>query len=62
MNLNNCQFRGSSNITIPKYVGAYEIGNTYHKFSFALTYKPNFIHRFFMKLLLDFRWIDYKNE
>ena len=43
----------------PKYVGGYRIGqsgNSY--FQICLTKKPNVIHRYFMKLLLGWRWVN----
>jgi len=41
-------------IELPKYIGAYEIGNvTFHQ-----TKKPSFINRFFCKWCLGFVWVD----
>ena len=47
--------------TGPKYPGGYRFGN--HSSGYTqinLTRKPNFIHRFFMKVLLGLYWFDEK--
>jgi len=42
---------------LPNYVGMYEVVEGIH---FSTTKKPNFIHRFFSKLLLGWKWVDNK--
>lgn len=42
-------------LEIPKYAGHYSINEN---FNISLQKKPNFINRFFIKLLLGWRWID----
>lgn len=42
----------------PKVAGCYSMGTSSYCFNISLTYKPNIIHRFFMKLLLGFTWRD----
>jgi len=45
----------------PKSVGGYRIGKELNgSIQFNLTYKPNFIHRFFMKICLGWYWFDNK--
>jgi hypothetical protein len=45
----------------PKVVGGYRIGKELTgSIQFNLTYKPNFIHRFFMKICLGWYWFDQK--
>lgn len=44
---------------MPKYVGCYTIDES---FSVALTKRPNWIHRFFMKLCLGWAWNDYNDK
>lgn len=44
----------TTTISVPKYVGSYNLG--FLKISF--TYKPCWFHRFFMKILLGFKWVD----
>jgi hypothetical protein len=47
--------------TPPTYVGGYRIGKELTgSIQFNLTYKPNFIHRFFMKICLGWYWFDQK--
>jgi hypothetical protein len=47
--------------TPPKTVGGYRLGNELTgSIQFNLTYKPNFIHRFFMKICLGWYWFDQK--
>jgi hypothetical protein len=47
--------------TPPTYVGGYRIGKELiGSIQFNLTYKPNFIHRFFMKICLGWYWFDQK--
>jgi len=43
-------------LEIPIYVGYYMLGGVYVN----LTKKPNIIHRFFMNLLLGWKWTDTK--
>ena len=65
--IENNNLRGSSlnfvedTIQTPKVVGGYRFGNSrIFTTQINLTYKPNFIHRFFMKTLLGFYWSDQK--
>ena len=44
-------------IKIPKQVGYYKIGKSFHIF---FEKKPNVIHRFFSKLFLGWKWQDQK--
>jgi hypothetical protein len=45
----------------PKSVGGYRIGKELNgSIQFNLTYKPNRIHRFFMKICLGWYWFDAK--
>jgi hypothetical protein len=45
----------------PKSVGGYRIGKELNgSIQFNLTYKPNRIHRFFMKICLGWYWFDQK--
>jgi len=47
--------------TPPTYVGGYRIGKELiGSIQFNLTYKPNLIHRFFMKICLGWYWFDQK--
>ena len=46
-------------ITPPNYVGGYRIGNEFEwSHQLNLTYKPNFIHRFFMRTCFGLYWFD----
>ncbi len=56
----NCLIKG---IEIPKYAGAYDItgqgGIKYpHSINFSFHKKPFFIHRFFARILLGWKWVD----
>ena len=42
----------------PEPKGYYVLGTAPGAFQIALYYKPNFIHRFFMKVCLGFVWRD----
>jgi hypothetical protein len=42
-------------IELPKYIWSYEL---FYWTNIATTKKPNFIHRFFCRLLLWWKWID----
>jgi hypothetical protein len=45
----------------PKVVGGYRLGKELTgSVQFNLTYKPNRIHRFFMKICLGWYWFDQK--
>ena len=55
---NEIQFKA---YTPPKVVGGYRIGNELTgSIQFNLTYKPNRIHRFFMRICLGWYWFDAK--
>jgi hypothetical protein len=46
-------------IKFPKTVGGYRFGkNKTLTTSFMFVYKPKWIHRFFMRILLDLHWFD----
>ena len=45
-------------ICVPKYAGKFCLPDE-HGFCFFLREKPNCIHRFFMRILLGFRWYDF---
>lgn len=42
---------------IPEYVGKYSIGEL-KELSFCFSHKPCWVHRFFMNLLLGWKWED----
>ena len=47
--------------TPPKVVGGYRLGKELNgSIQINLCYKPNFIHRFFMKVCLGWYWFDQK--
>lgn len=46
-----------SSIQIPVYVGGWNIGGN-SGLRFCVTTKPNWFHRFMMKLLLGIEWFD----
>ncbi len=46
-------------ITPPNYVGGYRLGKQYEwSHQFNLTYKPNWLHRFFMRTCFGIYWFD----
>ena len=48
-------------IKVPKYVGGYQItgkGSEANSMRFSFVTKPNFINRFFCRILLGWVWID----
>ncbi len=46
---------------LPKEVGAYVLGKGCSTVSFHFQHKPFIIHRWFMFLLLGFKWVDNDN-
>lgn len=52
---NTVKYRAEYLEEMPRYVGAYKIGNLI----FAMYQKPNWFRRFVAKLLLGWEWIDY---
>jgi hypothetical protein len=46
--------------TIPDYKGVYQLGKGNSTFNISFQHKPFFIHRWFMRLLLGFKWVDKK--
>jgi len=48
-------------VSPPEYVGGYRIGkSTTAYMQFNLTYKPKWLHRQFMRILLGWYWFDAK--
>ncbi len=51
-------------IKSPKIVGSLCFGkileNGFYEIEFGFSKKPNFIHRYFLKILLGINWKDYK--
>lgn len=45
-----------------KYVGGYLIGEGDCSYMFMFKKKPKAVHRFFMRLLLCFKWVDEVEE
>jgi hypothetical protein len=44
----------------PKPKGAYIIGDGVNTVTMPISNKPNFVHQFFCKLLLGWKWQDFK--
>ncbi len=46
-------------VSPPNYVGGYRLGKEFeYSIQFNLTYKPNWLHRFFMRTCLGWYWFD----
>jgi hypothetical protein len=46
-------------VSPPNYVGGYRLGKEFeYSIQFNLTYKPNRLHRFFMRTCFGWYWFD----
>lgn len=45
-------------VFLPTHAGGYQIGDENGSVTFNIGKKPNFIHRFFTRVLLGWKWID----
>ena len=46
-------------VSPPDYVGGYRIGKEFgYSYQFDLTYKPNWLHRLFMRTCFGLYWFD----
>jgi hypothetical protein len=54
-------FEGFSDVIL-KNAGWYELGEKRYNYRIAMLRKPNFIHRFFMRICLGFKWVNVDNS